>query len=129
MKGIRFWGLLALTLTVASIVGTKAMNEGWFVRGPGRDFNGQPALVFFTLSRGCQCQMQVMRSAERQIENWTDTERRRLPVLRVDLVLRRDLGERFGVYRASALLLVDADERVIWRQDVGVSDEAPLDLS
>ena len=34
-----------------------------------------------------------------------------------------------GATAAPALLLVDADKRVIWRQDVGLSDEAPLDLS
>jgi hypothetical protein len=127
--GLRFWGLLALAATVVWIVGVKAVHEGWFAYRPALDLQGDPALLYFTLSRGCECQMRVIRGADAQIAGWTEADRSGLPVVRVDLIQRRDLGERFGVYRAPALLLVDADERVIWRQDVGVSDEAPLDLS
>ena len=110
------------------IVGIKAVHEGWFAYRPALDPQGDTALLYFTLSRGCDCQMRAIRGADAQIADWDETDRSGLPVLRIDLIQRRDLGERFGVYRAPALLLVDADERVIWRQDVGVSDEAPLDL-
>ena len=127
--GLRFWGLLALAATVVWIVGIKAVHEGWFAYRPALDPQGDTALLYFTLSRGCECQMRVIRGADAQIAGWTEADRSGLPVVRIDLIQRRDLGESFGVYRAPALLLVDADERVIWRQDVGVSDEAPLDLS
>jgi hypothetical protein len=126
---VRFTALLALALAVALIVGTKAAQEGWFAPHPALDFNGEPALVFFTLSRGCQCQMQVVHSAERQIDSWAEQERRGIPVLRVDLTQRPDLGEQFGVHRAPALVLVGRDEEVVWRQDEGLSDEQPLSLA
>lgn len=126
---IQFTALLAVALAAALIVGTKAAQEGWFAPHPALDFNGEPALVFFTLSRGCQCQMQVVHSAERQIDNWTEAGRRGLPVLPVDLIQRPDLGEQFGVDRAPALVLVGRDEEVVWRQDEGLSDQQPLNLA
>jgi hypothetical protein len=51
-----------------------------------------------------------------------------LPVLRVDFSRRPDLVRQYGVARAPALVLLDAQGQVVWKQDVGLSDEAPLDL-
>jgi len=128
-RSIRFWGLLALALAVVVIVGSKAVSEGWFAPRAALDFNGEPALVFFSLSRGCDCQMRVVHSAEAQIENWTERERQGLPVLRVDLIQQPDLGEMFGIRRAPALVLVNRYGEVVWRQDESLSDEQPLDLA
>jgi len=128
-RSIRFWGLLALALAVVVIVGSKAVSEGWFAPRAALDFNGEPALVFFSLSRGCDCQMRVVHSAEAQIENWTERERQGLPVLRVDLIQQPDLGEIFGIRRAPALVLVNRYGEVVWRQDESLSDEQPLDLA
>ena len=127
--GLRFWGVLALAVIGLWIVGIKAVHEGWFAYRPALDLQGDPALLYFTLSRGCDCQMRAIRGADAQIADWDETDRSGLPVLRIDLIQRRDLGERFGVYRAPALLLVDGSERVIWRQDVGVSDDESLNLA
>ena len=102
---------------------------GWFAHRQLLNLNGQPALVFFTLGRGCECQMTVIASAEAQIAAWDVPGEAGLPVLRVDFSRRPDLAQQYGVARAPALVLLDSHGQVIWKQDVGLSDEAPLDLA
>jgi hypothetical protein len=102
---------------------------GWFTHRQPLNLNGQPALVFFTLGRGCECQMTVIASAEAQIAAWDVPGEAGLPVLRVDFSRRPDLVRQYGVARAPALVLLDAQGQVVWKQDVGLSDEAPLDLA
>jgi hypothetical protein len=133
MAGLRgklcFWGLLTLAAAAIAIVGTRATHEGWFTYRLPLDLQGRPTLLFFTLSQGCPCQMRVVRGAEAQIAGWSEAHRGGLPVIRIDLIERRDLGEQFGITRAPALVLVDWHERVVWRQDEAISDESPLDLA
>jgi len=38
------------------------------------------------------------------------------------------LAQQYGIARAPALDLLDTEGQVFWKQDVGLSDEAPLDL-
>ncbi len=40
-----------------------------------------------------------------------------------------DLARQYDVIRAPALVLVDAEGQVVWRQDESLSDESPLDLN
>jgi hypothetical protein len=47
----------------------------------------------------------------------------------LDFDRRSNLAHRFTVVRAPALVLVDAAGEVVWKQDLGLSDEAPLDLA
>jgi hypothetical protein len=68
------------------------------------------------------------RNAEAQLSAWSLAEEDSLPILRVDFSRRPDLAQQYGVNRAPALLLLDALGQVVWKQDVGLSDEAPLDL-
>lgn len=118
--------LWILFLTVLGLtLGWKAVDEGWFSTRESLPLNGQPALVFFTLSQGCDCQMTVVRAAEAQLAGWDSP----LPLLRVDFDRRRDLAKQFGVARAPSLVLVNAEGQVVWRQDEGLSDESPLDLN
>lgn len=112
--------LASLTLTL----GLKAASEGWFAARTPLPLNGQPALIFFTLSEGCDCQMTIVRAAEAQLANWVSP----LPLHRVDFDGRRDLAEQFHVARAPALVLVNAEGQAVWKQDEGLSDESPLDL-
>ncbi len=113
--------LAALILTL----GLKATQEGWFASRAPLSFNGQPALIFFTLSKGCECQMMVVRAAEAQLTGWNPP----LPLLRVDFDLRPDLANQFGVIRAPALALVNDRGQVVWKQDEGLSNVSPLDLN
>ncbi|GAB4419416.1 MAG: hypothetical protein Kow002_07010 [Anaerolineales bacterium] len=118
-----FWILFLASLTLT--LGLKAASEGWFTARTPLPLNGQPALVFFTLSKGCDCQMTVVRAAEAQLADWVSP----LPLYRVDFDRRHDLAEQFGVARAPALVLVNAEGQVVWKQDEGLSDGSPLDLN
>lgn len=120
--GRGFWILFLVSLTLT--LGLKAASEGWFAARAPLPLGRQPALVFFTLSKGCDCQMTLVRAAEAQLANWASP----LALQRVDFDSRRDLAEQFGVARAPALVLLDAEGQVVWKQDVGISDETPLDL-
>lgn len=123
VRGRALWifFLAALILTF----GLKAATEGWFAARAPLPLNGQPALVFFTLSKGCECQMTVVRAAEAQLADWVPP----LPLHRVDVDRRRDLAEQFHIVRAPALVLINAEGQVVWKQDEGLSDESPLDLN
>jgi len=52
-----------------------------------------------------------------------------LHVIRVDFDRRPDLARQYGVARAPALVLLDSQGQVVWKQDVGLSDKVPLDLN
>ena len=113
-----FIGALAITL------GLKVAQSGWFAFREVLVLNGKPALVFFTLSKGCECQMSVVHAAEAQLTNWQPP----IQLLRVDFERRPDLAEQFDIARAPALVLLDKDGQIIWKQDEGLSDKSPLDL-
>jgi hypothetical protein len=121
--------LLVLAGLFLGSLALKAVQEGWFAPQPPLELHGQPALVFFTQSRGCECQMSVVRSAEAQIAAWKVPDETDVPVLRVDFSRRPDPARKYGVVCAPALVLLDSQGQVVWKQDVGLSDEAPLDLS
>lgn len=114
---------------VLGLVCIKSFHDGWFEPRIPLPLNGQPALVFFTLSGGCQCRRSVVQNAEAQISAWDFPGRKAVPVLRVDFSRRPDLAQQYGVVRAPALVLLDQAGVVVWMQDVGLSDEAPLDLA
>ena len=111
-----------------AVVAIKSFNDGWFEPQTPLALNGQPALVFFTLGRGCECQMKVVRAAETQMAAWPVMIDGVMPVLRVDFSRRPDLANQYDVARAPALVLLDSLGQVVWKQDVGLSDDAPLDL-
>lgn len=72
--------------------------------------------------------MVVYSAAERQIDGWADEERQDIPIIRIDLDRRPDLGIQYHIVRAPAILLVDRDGGVLYSQKDAVSDSAPLDL-
>jgi hypothetical protein len=113
-----FLSVLALT------VGLKAVQQGWFDPRPPLELDGEPALLFFNKSRGCECELFVYNNANAQINAWNAPVR----VIHIDLERRPDLAQQYGVIRAPALILLDAEGQVIWEQDESLSDKAPLDL-
>ena len=124
----RWWALLVLVGLFLGPLALKAVQEGWFELRPQLELRGQPALVFFTLSHGCECQMTVVLSAEAQLAAWPVALEGQIPILRVAFDRRPDLVRQYGVARAPAVVLLDDSGQVVWRQDVGLSDDAPLDL-
>ena len=113
-----FFGALALTFVL------KAVQLGWFDPRPSLELDGEPALLFFNKSRGCECEMLVYNNANAQIHSWIAPVR----VVHIDLDRRPDLAQQYSVIRAPSLVLLNATGQVAWRQDEGLSDEAPLDL-
>jgi hypothetical protein len=113
-----FFGALALTFML------KAAQLGWFDPRPPLELDGEPALLFFNKARGCECELFVYDNANSQIDGWKAPVR----VTRVDLDRRPDLAQQYGVIRAPSLVLLDEMGSVVWRQDEGLSDEAPLDM-
>lgn len=122
-------GLIIFSALVMAVLAIKSFNDGWFDPKMPLELNNRPALVFFTLGRGCECQMLVIRNAEAQLSAWPLAQEDSIPIFRVDFSRRPDLARQYGVNRAPALVLLNALEQVVWKQDVGLSDEAPLDLT
>jgi hypothetical protein len=120
--------LVLFGVIVLAVMTIKSINDGWFEPQTPLALNGQPALVFFSLGRGCECQMTVIRNAEAQLAAWSVAMEEQISILRVDFSRRPDLVSQYNVARAPALVLLDAQGQVVWKQDVGLSDEAPLDL-
>jgi hypothetical protein len=116
-----FFFLAALGLTL----GLKALQLGWFAPRPPLELDGKPVLLFFNKARGCECEMFVYNHAEAQVAVWNAPVR----VIRIDLDHRPDLAQQYDVIRAPSLVLLNSDNQVIWKQDVSLSDEAPLDLA
>jgi len=125
---IRLVPLLGFVVLMLGVLGIKAADRGWFAIHPPLELNGQPALLFFTLSEGCDCQMQLVQNAEAQLAVWDLPADLGLNVIRVDFTRRPDLGKQYGVVRAPALVLLGTAGQVTWKQDVGLSDTTPLDL-
>jgi hypothetical protein len=124
----RVMALILLGAVVMAMLTIKSFNDGWFEPKIPLEHNGKPALVFFTLGLGCECQMLVIRNAETQLAAWPVAMEEQISILRVDFSRRPDLVSQYNVARAPALVLLDAAGEVIWKQDLSLSDESPLDL-
>lgn len=124
----RMVALMIFGVVVLAVITIKSFNESWFEPQTPLALNSQPALVFFTLGHGCECQMLVVRNAEAQLAAWSVALEERIPILRVDFSRRPDLVRQYGIARSPALVLLDGNGQVVWKQDLGLSDESPLDL-
>lgn len=128
MSGSRWRVLLVVAGLAVGTLALKAVQDGWFEARPPLAPGGKSALIFFMLTHGCPCQMQVVDRAEAQLASWEAPSTLGVEVIHVDFNQRRELAESYGVARAPALVLLDSEGEVVWKQDVGLSDEAPLDL-
>jgi hypothetical protein len=81
------------------------------------DLQGKPAVLFFNLDKPCECMVELTQRAETQIANWPEERRDSIQVVRIPFEQRRDLQAKYEVFRVPCLILVDAQNQVIWRQD------------
>ena len=125
---IRVLSLLLIGMAVLGILGFKAVSQRWFIAQPQLELNNQPALLFFTLTEGCDCQMAIIRRAATQVAFWELPEHLAFNIIRIDFDQQPELARYYGVARAPALVLLDAQGQAVWKQDVGLSDAKPLDL-
>ena len=120
--------LLIVICAAIAVVGFKAYQSGLFEPRRPLDLNGKPALLFFNVSKGCECQMVVSNNANAQIASWSEEVRQGVPVFAIDIDRRLDLAEQFDVFRVPALLLLDSQGQLMWVQDYSINDDLPLDL-
>ncbi len=125
---LRILIFLFFLLAVVAVLGIKAVQQGWLLPRPQLALNDQPALLFFTLSDGCDCQMTLIRRAATQVAFWELPDNLAINIIRIDFALQPKIARYYDVARAPALVLVDAEGDLVWKQDVGVSDAKPLDL-
>ncbi len=107
----------------------KGMNAGWFSTQELLVLDGEPVLLFFNRYKGCECELVVYEAAEHQIENWAEENRGGIEVMIFNLDRRADVKKQFGIVRAPTLILVNGAGDIILKQDEGVSDTEPLNLS
>jgi hypothetical protein len=120
--------LVLLGLAVLVVIAAKASRDGWLNPQPTL-VPGSPGLVFFNGSRGCDCELYVYSSADRQLADWSEAQRGGLAVIRISIHAPGTLKRKYKVIRAPTLLLLDAAGEIILRQDNVVSDDEPLDLA
>lgn len=120
---------ILFVLGVLIVLFLKGMHEGWLSTREQLVVGGKPVLLFFNRYKGCECERKVYEAAERQIENWTEENRGGIDVIIFNLDRRTDLIKQFGIVRAPTLILLNADGDIILKQDEGILDTEPLNLS
>lgn len=124
----RIFILSVVMCSAIAIVGFKAYQSGWFEFRRPLELDGKPALLFFNVYEGCECQMVVSNNANAQITNWSEVDRQGVPVLAVDIDQRPDLAQQYDIYRVPTLMLLDSQGQLMWMQDYSINDEQPLEL-
>ena len=115
-------GLILLLLVV------KGLRLGWFETHQPLELPDSPALLFFNVERGCECQMIVSRNADAQMDNFIKAASTAIPIYRFNLERRRDLARQYHVVRAPTLILLNTQGAIVWRQDDVITDEQPLNI-
>lgn len=119
-------GLIGLILIVLGIKVATQFLPGGSVR---LDLNGQPALLFFSLDKSCECMRQMIYAADFQIAHWSEEARMGIVVHRYDFDQNRQLANQYEVYRVPSLLLLDGKGQIVSRQDYPLLQNGPLDLN
>jgi hypothetical protein len=92
------------------------------------DLEGKPVIFFFSIDDPCECMVDLTQRAESQIASWSVEQRGGVQLVRFPIQQRRDLEARYKVFRAPSLILVDAQNQVIWRQDYPLIEGGPFNL-
>jgi hypothetical protein len=92
------------------------------------EISDRPVVLFFNVDEPCECMVELTQRAELQMANWTAEKRDAIPVLRIAMDQRKDLEAKYQVFRAPCLVLVDAKDRVVWRQDYPLIEGGPFKL-
>lgn len=89
----------------------------------------KPAVLFFTVEDPCECMVELTLRAEEQIAKWLPDQRNGISILRIAMDQRKDLEAKYKVFRAPCLILVDAQGKVVWRQDYPLIEGGPFKLN
>lgn len=92
------------------------------------ELNQQPAILLFNVNEGCECMMELAESADIQVNQWANMQPDPLPIHRIDIDTEKDLVEKYHVFRAPCMILVDGAGSIVWRQDYPLTEGGPFDL-
>lgn len=121
---------LALAGFILLLVGIKFARQAFLplVQPQSLDLNQQPALLFINVNEGCDCMLDLAQQANIQIDQWLKTQPALLPVHRIDFNAQKRLLEKYNVFRAPCLILLDGSGNILWRQDYPLAEGGPFDL-
>lgn len=119
------YGFAGLLLIAVSL---KFMLQGGLERHAPLVFNGEPAVLFFSLDKPCDCMQADVQRADEQMAVWKELDQKVITVYRIDFETRRDLASQFGVRQTPSLVLVNRWEEVVYQQDYPLFSEASFDL-
>jgi len=88
----------------------------------------KPVILFFNVDEPCECMVELTQRAEAQIANWPVESRGGITLMRIAIDQRKDLEAKYDVFRAPCLLLVDAQNQVVLRQDYPSIEGGPFKL-
>lgn len=117
-----FVGLLLIVL------GVKYLPVLFTLASQENQMKENAVILFFSLDDPCDCMDELTQRAEQQIANWPVERYAGLSLLRIPMDQRRDLEAKYRVYSAPSLLLVDAEDQVLWRQDNLMILDGPFKL-
>jgi hypothetical protein len=118
-------GLLGLILIV---LGIKTMPTFLQAVGQQSQLSDGPAVIFFNVDDPCECMFELTQQADLQLANWTRENHSGISLIRIAMDQRRDLEAKYKVFRAPCLVLVDAQDRIVWRQDYPLITGGPFRL-
>ena len=118
-------GLIGLILIV---IGIKYIPASLQAAGQQSNMSGKPVLLFFSVDEPCDCMVELTQRAELQMSNWPNDQRDGIQVMRIAMDQRKDLEAKYKVFRAPCLVLVDARDQVVWRQDYPLIEGGPFRL-
>jgi hypothetical protein len=85
-------------------------------------------LFFFNEDDPCECMQELTARADQQMMDWSKRYLDGVSMMRIASGQRRDLEIKYGVFRTPCLVLVDARDRVIWRQDYPLIEGGPFEI-
>ena len=118
-------GLIGLILIV---LGIKYLPFLLAFAGQQSSTHDQPVILFFSVDEPCECMVELTQHAEQQMVDWPVERRGGIPVMRIAMEERKDLEAKYQVFRAPCLVLVDAQDQIVWRQDYPLIEGGPFRL-
>ena len=118
-------GLLGLILIV---LGLKYMPAFLAAIGSQMSREDGPVVLFFNEDNPCECSLELAQSADTQMEEWAENSTANISVQRLAFRQHRDLELKYHVFRSPCLILVDAQDQEIWRQDYPLIEGGPFKL-
>jgi len=120
--GFGFAGLILIFLGIKFAIPIMQDQDATFNQ------NGKPALLFFNVAEPCACMRELVGRANTQIVMWPEERRASVQLVRFNIGEDQDFEKKYQVFRAPALVLLDEQGLIIWRQDYPLIEGGPFKL-